>query len=471
MSNPGRTFVVLATALVLPVVPAAAGETHRGHITRGGRGTVRYAGRRAGGVRSAPAAYGMIGHPPAPRPPNYGSVRHSTTHRYRADAVGRDRTAAVAGLDGEAIAAVGPVGGRIVAGRRPYGMAAVARLPDGAERLRIHDHWYYHHSYHWYRRYWRGDDVCYWRIYPPVGFFYSVLPDGYETVDVHGRTRYYADGAYYEAGAKDGQAGYLVADPPAESIADERNPYKILERAGEYLADRERFTVESEHEYDEALESGRMARVFYRAAASVRRPDGLFAETAGDDHNKRFYYDGRTLAILDRDKNVYASAPAPASIDGLLDTMADRYAAVIPVGDLLYANAYEALACEAKQGRYVGSAKVGEHACHHLAFRGEAVDWEIWVQQGDQPLPRKLLLTYKNRPGWPRYGATITGWTLDAPLSDEMFVFTPPLATERIEMLAVRPEPPAAAGADSSSSAAADDSTSPGEAEGRAPAE
>ncbi len=33
--------------------------------------------------------------------------------------------------------------------------------------------------------------------------------------------------------------------------------------------------------------------------------------------------------------------------------------------------------------------------CHHLAFRAEKVDWQVWVQAGDTPLPMKYLIISK----------------------------------------------------------------------------
>ena len=38
-------------------------------------------------------------------------------------------------------------------------------------------------------------------------------------------------------------------------------------------------------------------------------------------------------------------------------------------------------------------------ATDHYAFREADVDWEVWIQKGDQPLPRKLVDCRSHRSG------------------------------------------------------------------------
>ena len=43
--------------------------------------------------------------------------------------------------------------------------------------------------------------------------------------------------------------------------------------------------------------------------------------------------------------------------------------------------------------------KVQGQLCHHLAFRQEDIDWQIWIENGPTPLPRKFLITDKKAKG------------------------------------------------------------------------
>ena len=50
------------------------------------------------------------------------------------------------------------------------------------------------------------------------------------------------------------------------------------------------------------------------------------------------------------------------------------------------------------------------------------------------PLPRKLLIAYKNEPGVPRYTSRMSAWDLSPGLGDAIFEFEPPEGAERIAL-------------------------------------
>lgn len=75
--------------------------------------------------------------------------------------------------------------------------------------------------------------------------------------------------------------------------------------------------------------------------------------------------------------------------------------------------------------------------CDQLAFSGEEVDWQIWIENGATPLPRKLVIHYKMRPGSPQYQARIRTWDLSPMHSAKQFEFVPPAGAERIEMVSI----------------------------------
>ena len=114
--------------------------------------------------------------------------------------------------------------------------------------------------------------------------------------------------------------------------------------------------------------------------------------------------------------------------------MAAQYGVTVPMADLLYADVATVLTQGATAGHYVGLHSVGKYRCHHLAFAMDTLDWEIWVQQGDPPLPRKLVITYKQRPGTPRYQATFTRWELSHAHEPGWFDFRVPSGAKEIQM-------------------------------------
>jgi hypothetical protein len=93
-----------------------------------------------------------------------------------------------------------------------------------------------------------------------------------------------------------------------------------------------------------------------------------------------------------------------------------------------------------QRGVYLGIHHVGDVACHHLSFEQETIDWQLWIDAGEKPLPRKLVIAYKTEDGVPQYAVTIGKWNLNADVPEELFRFEPPEGTERMEFPGT-PEP------------------------------
>jgi hypothetical protein len=48
----------------------------------------------------------------------------------------------------------------------------------------------------------------------------------------------------------------------------------------------------------------------------------------------------------------------------------------------------------------------------HLAARTDSVDFQVWIPETGDPLPRRIVLTYKDEPGQPQYRASFSDWNL-----------------------------------------------------------
>lgn len=215
----------------------------------------------------------------------------------------------------------------------------------------------------------------------------------------------------------------------------------VLKQMCETLAAAKEFSVETTTLIDEISPTGQKLQYGKNSKVLVRRPDRLHSVVSGDRENYTVVYDGKTIAFLDPAQNVYATATLPPTIDAAMDTLAQKYGIVAPLADLIFSKPYEALSDRVKAGIYVGEHAVNKVPCHHLAFRGEAVDWQIWIDKGAKPLPRKLVISYKMLPGEPQFIAIIDNWNLDPKLGEDAFKFTPPAGSRQIELKPVVPSP------------------------------
>jgi hypothetical protein len=214
----------------------------------------------------------------------------------------------------------------------------------------------------------------------------------------------------------------------------------ILERAAERLAGAGRVRLRMRTLYDVVQDSGQKLQFGTWDEVTIRRPDRAAATFRRDDGRvRRLWYDGVTLTMYDATENVYGQLPVPETLDEMLDFIEIDIGAPLPLADLFYSDLSH-LGDGASEGSYVGLSLVDEHECDHLAFRGETVDWQVWIDR-ETPLFRKVVITYKEIPGTPQFGAFFAEWDFSPEVSDDDFAFTRPDGAERIPTLA-RPASP-----------------------------
>jgi hypothetical protein len=233
------------------------------------------------------------------------------------------------------------------------------------------------------------------------------------------------------------------AEAPKKAKAPDLEPkaVEVLQQMCDYLKNLQQFSVQAEITEDVLLTSGQRIQYARTVEASVRRPDRLRAESVGDMANRLLIYDGKTVTLLDRDKNFYTTIPAPADIDAALEHGVQAFNLRAPLADLIYTKAYENLTAGVVSGFYVGLSKVQGVPCHHLAFKQQDIDWQIWIEDGQTPLPRKFLITDKKAQGL-QFTAVFTKWNTSPQFEDGLFTFVAPEKAEKIDILpAAAPAP------------------------------
>jgi hypothetical protein len=231
----------------------------------------------------------------------------------------------------------------------------------------------------------------------------------------------------------EGVSGMAQDNKPAIDAQAE----KYLKQMCSFLGSLKQFTFEGEELIDEVLDNGQKLQFSHQRKASVSRPNKIFAEFKGDLANRQFYFNGDLAMLYDKDKSVYGSQPFKGTVDGLIDMLHHKLGFTVPLSDLVMSDAYKILTQELTSGAYVGKHNVGGIPCHHLAFTQKLVDWQIWIDDGDEPLPRKMIITQKQLRGEPQFTAVLSRWDTAAKLTDSMFEFTPPNGVRQIDFLRV----------------------------------
>jgi hypothetical protein len=208
---------------------------------------------------------------------------------------------------------------------------------------------------------------------------------------------------------------------------------EILNSALKHLAGAASMTLRAEVINETTLPSGEKLQYPGTLEIFLRRPDRLSYRLDSERRRVAAWYDGKQFTLLDSEKNVCASTPAPNGLNQLFDDMATRLGFRPPLSVLLRDDSARAVAEHMESGFYVGRGVVGGTDCHHLAFRQQNVDLQLWVAVDGPPMIRRIVVTSKTLPAAPQQIYTIAAWDFNAVLGDAVFVFEPPPGVVRCE--------------------------------------
>jgi hypothetical protein len=211
----------------------------------------------------------------------------------------------------------------------------------------------------------------------------------------------------------------------------DRMSERVLLDACGYLRSAGRFSVTVEASYEDVLETGTRVEYHRQASVVLERPSHLRIDSESDKGRRSIYYDGKTLTVYRPDQGVYATAPAPDTIDAMVAAVEARGIAM-PASDLLLNHPCEALGEHLQTGTYAGRHYLDGGWYHHLLLTTEAVDVQLWVAQGEAPVIHKLVITYTTQPGEPQYRALLSDWNFAPDIDSKTFTFTPPAEARKV---------------------------------------
>jgi hypothetical protein len=222
--------------------------------------------------------------------------------------------------------------------------------------------------------------------------------------------------------------GAKSAAPPAV----DPDAISALQKMGEFLRKQQMFSVQSRMTTDDQLKSGQKVQFGGTVDMKVRRPDRLRMDISGDRRNERVYYDGKNFTVFDDRANFFATFAAPATLAELKDVLEKKYAFDLPAADLFYWGTANDMTASITHATRVGAANIEGFVCDHYAFRQKDVDWEVWIEQGGRPLPRKMVITTTSEPSKPQH-SMVMNWDLNAKFADDLFTFVPPATAHQID--------------------------------------
>ena len=226
-----------------------------------------------------------------------------------------------------------------------------------------------------------------------------------------------------------------LQDPIANEGVIEDEAVDALKEMSNFLMTANSLQIVSNGSLDVVTNSGQRIQLDGKTTYKVRKPAGFVIDYESDIKSRRFLYDGKNFTVYSPKLGFYSTVAAPATNGEVLKTIYDKFGIALPLEDLFrWADGSHADRIQALKGAYnVGPATIDGVATDHYAFREDDTDWEVWIQQGDQPFPRKLVIVDRNDPAKPTFIARLQ-WTMNPTFSDADFAFVPDANAKKIQM-------------------------------------
>jgi hypothetical protein len=232
------------------------------------------------------------------------------------------------------------------------------------------------------------------------------------------------------ANAPQQTASTSTTTAPAAALTAEQ----VLQQMSDKLKGAQQLTFKASRQVDAAiLEDGDLLQNA-QIEFAVARPNRIKARSSSGQSVRTLYADGKTVVLSDEDMNLYTSVPSAGTIDEMVAGFDEKYGFTPPLAEFLLNDPYKKLSSQIQTSTNKGIETMNGVECHHISATGELVDADIWIAAGDS-LPRRLVVTFKQREGSPQMKADFSDWNLTAKLDDTHFSFTPPNGAEKIDML------------------------------------
>ena len=217
----------------------------------------------------------------------------------------------------------------------------------------------------------------------------------------------------------------FAAEKPKSTAAPAIDPAALqaASRMGAYLRSLQSFEVISSASLEEVIdEKGTKTTTQVTGAYKVRRPDAFVVDVTSAKKARRFIYDGKSFTVFAPKVGYFATVSAPATIDQTVDVIYETYGIILPLADLFYWGTDASPTDSVTSAKRLGQDKVGGVDTDHYAFAGPGLSWEVWIQRGDTPLPRKMRIITVDDPAKPTFTADLT-WTTPVTFAPDTFTF------------------------------------------------
>jgi hypothetical protein len=213
--------------------------------------------------------------------------------------------------------------------------------------------------------------------------------------------------------------------------------HQILMRMASFLSRTPSWNVTVHSAYDAVQPEGNKVEWNEIRTVTLARPDRLRVEGERSDGARTLVvFNGKEITTFDASAKVYAQTSHPGTIDDAVVYFVRDLGMRLPLAVMLLSRLPAELQQRVQSVEYVEKTMTLGAPADHIVGKTATVDFQLWIAEGDRPLPLRAVLTYKNAPGEPQFRAQFSDWKLDVKPPDSLFAFTPPAGVNKIPFAA-----------------------------------
>ena len=214
--------------------------------------------------------------------------------------------------------------------------------------------------------------------------------------------------------------------------AQENDAKSILKAMSDYVGNQKTIGLTFDSDIEVITPQLEKIQFSNSGKALLSRPDKLHARRVSGHADVELFYDGRTATIYGKSINGYTQTDAPDTLDKFIEALRAGHGVAMPGADLLITNSYEVLVADVMEAKHLGRAIIDGRECEHLAFRNFDTDWQLWIEAGERPIPRKMVITSKTINSAPQYTLRVKSWETGVNPAPDAFTFVPPAGAGKL---------------------------------------
>jgi len=229
--------------------------------------------------------------------------------------------------------------------------------------------------------------------------------------------------------------GFSSIIAQAGGVQQDAKAVEVLKKMSALKSTLDQVTIKGVSFTDARLGGGLMVSNSEEVHVSINRPGSLHIGSFDGETKKSLYFNKGQLTIYNSTTKLYAQASIPDDIDAAAEFALEELGIEAPLLDMIYKDASVHLLGSDDTILYLtDKARVGGANCHHLAIRGSEIDVQLWVEEGDRPLVRKIMIMSKWEGGSPRFTANLN-WDTSPKFEPGLFEFKAPEDAVKIEFV------------------------------------